>query len=674
MPRDAVAEDPSARRVEQVAASLVGLVAFVVYAMTLYRTLPGGDSGELVGAVASGGVIHPPGYPLYSLLGSVFLHAVPTGSLAFRLNLLSATCDAFAAALLTLVVARTMRSAWAGLVTGALFAFAPGIWRYALVAEVFALNNLIVALLLWLAVLYEETRDRRYAFGGAFVVGLGLSNHQTVLFTAIPVVVWALVASRGELLRPAALVRLVLAGLAGLLPYAYLPIAASHHAFVSWGAADTWDGFWTHVLRREYGTFRLAPVGVGVDIAAADVRVAWWNFAREQMGPWASLVGLVGVAACFKEGWKRPRSLAPWALVPPFLSVVVMMQLGNLPVGQPLYREIVARFWQEPEIFLCIFAGVGFAVVMAAVATAPRAAPVRLAWLAPGAAVVIATLQLSLHYGDLDRHENHLVEDYAAEILRAAPEGALLVTKGDLITNGLRYLQLDAHLRPDVRIVDQELLATAWGRPLFARNDPSVAFPGPRLSLDPSVGFQLKAFFDANASAPIMVCGGLAPGDHTTDASYGLWPASFCDDVHSGTEPVSLDDWLARSAAATPHIDFAGQAHPSGSWEDIVWSDYWESRQSRAAHILTIAGNNPARRRYIPIAVDILQHIVDENANVPAHVHKNLAVAIGRAGIETPEQRAQAARAWEGYLRVAPRTDPQIPEIQKELERLTRGG
>jgi hypothetical protein len=171
-----------------------------------------------------------------------------------------------------------------------------------------------------------------------------------------------------------------------------------------------------------------------------------------------------------------------------------------------------------------------------------------------------------------------------------------------------------------------------------------------------------------------MVCGGLVPGDHTADAAYGLWPVGFCDDVHSGTEPVSIDDWLVRSDAATPHIDFTGQAHPVGSWEDIVWSDYWESRQSRAAHIITVVGNNPGRMKYLPVAVDILQRVVDENPNVAAHVHKNLAIAIGRAGIETPEQRAQAARAWQGYLRVAPKTDPQIPAIEKELERLTRGG
>jgi len=662
------APDAPPRRVELAVATAVGLVAFVVYALTAYRTVPGGDSGELIGAVVSGGVIHPPGYPLYSLLGLAFAQ-VPVGSLALRLALLSATCDALAAFLLTRVVARTTASIAAGVVSGTLFAFAPGVWRYAIAAEVFALNNLAIAAILWLAVLYDATGERRYAYAGAFVLGLGLGNHQTVLFTGLPVVVWALVTRKDELVRAPVLARLVIAGAAGLLPYAYLPVLASHHAFVTWGAADTWDGFWTHVLRREYGTFQLAPAGVGVDVRARAIADAWWHHTRDQAGPWALFLAFVGAGAAATVGWKKPRGLALVLLAPPLASVLVMVTLGNLPIAQPLYREILARFWQQPDLYVCALAGVGFVTVLT-LAPPLGGEGKRTRWLATAAATLIGALQLGAHYRALDHHDQRLVEDYGREMLRAAPEGALLVTKGDLITNTIRYLQIADHARPDVRVVDQELIATAWGTPLFASRLPSVVFPGPRLSHDPAAGFQLRAFFDANRASPIMVCGGLTPGDHTTDASYGLWPAGLCDDVHAGTEPVSIDAWLARSEEAVPRIDFAGQPHPVGSWEEIVWSDYWESRQSRAAHILAVAGANPSRRKYLRVAVDILQRIVDENPGVPPHVHKNLAVAIGRAGITTPEDEQKAARAWEGYLAVAPPSDPQLPAIREELARL----
>jgi len=129
---------------------VVGAAALVVYFLTLYPSVAGGDSGELIGAVGSGGVIHPPGYPAYALLGLVFAK-LPFGNLAWRCNLLSAVCDALAAALLFVaarIATRSMPAAW---VTAILFALAPGVWRYAIVAEVFALDNLFVASLLLLA-------------------------------------------------------------------------------------------------------------------------------------------------------------------------------------------------------------------------------------------------------------------------------------------------------------------------------------------------------------------------------------------------------------------------------------------------------------------------------------------------------------------------------------------
>jgi hypothetical protein len=648
------------------AAVFVAVVAFVVYLLTAYRTLPGGDSGELIGAVASGGVIHPPGYPLYSILGGLFLH-LPIGSAAFRLNVLSAACDALAAAFLARSVTRATASLAGGVAAAAMFGFAPGVWRYAIAAEVFALNNLAVAVLVWLAVGFAETRERRYAYGGALVLGLGLANHQTVVFTGVPIVLWAL-ATGPELRRPRVLAQLVLASLAGLLPYLYLPVLASHHAFVSWGAADTWAGFWTHVFRSEYGTFQLAPAGVGANVHAEEVLGAFSEHAWAQLGPWGLLLALLGAVVTARDGWRHPRRLGLVAFAPPVVAVGVMMAGGNLPIASELFREILARFWQQPDLYLCAFAGVGVAAIDAGVSRIHASAAAHA--VAPVVAGALACAQVARSYSPLDHHDDRAVEQYGAEMLRAAPDGAILVTKGDLVTNSIRYLIATTHVRPDVRVVDQELLATAWGVGLFAGNAPRVVFPGPRLSLDPLHGFQLKQLFDANRAAPVQVCGGMAPGDLTANATYGLWPMGLCDEVRAGSEPVSIDDWLTRSDAALPRIDFTGSRRAPGSWEAVVWSDYWEVRQSRGAHLLTVIGANPSRFKYLPAAVDILQRVVDENPDVGPHVYKNLAVAIGRVGITTTEQKQAALRAWEGYLKKAPSGDPQLPAIRKEVERL----
>ena len=59
---------------------------------------------------------------------------------------------------------------------------------------------------------------------------------------AAPLAAWMLWVGRRELLRPAALWRLVACGLAGLTPYLYLLWAATHAPLGSWGDTSTFSG------------------------------------------------------------------------------------------------------------------------------------------------------------------------------------------------------------------------------------------------------------------------------------------------------------------------------------------------------------------------------------------------------------------------------------------------
>ena len=85
-----------------VCAALVGGAAFTVYLRTLAPGLVGlldTPMFQFIGRVL--GVAHNPGYPLYVLLTFPFSY-IPVGSLAYRINLFSATCASIAVALVFL--------------------------------------------------------------------------------------------------------------------------------------------------------------------------------------------------------------------------------------------------------------------------------------------------------------------------------------------------------------------------------------------------------------------------------------------------------------------------------------------------------------------------------------------------------------------------------------------
>ena len=78
---------------------VLALAVLGVYGSTLYPSVPGGDSGEFIVASQELGVAHPPGYPLYTLLGKIFTW-LPVRTVAWRVNLLTAVLGAVAATLL----------------------------------------------------------------------------------------------------------------------------------------------------------------------------------------------------------------------------------------------------------------------------------------------------------------------------------------------------------------------------------------------------------------------------------------------------------------------------------------------------------------------------------------------------------------------------------------------
>lgn len=70
-----------------------------VYLLTLAPGVTGGDAGELIASAYTGGSPHPPGYPLFAILGRI-VGQVPVGTVAWRFNVFTAVCGAGAAGLL----------------------------------------------------------------------------------------------------------------------------------------------------------------------------------------------------------------------------------------------------------------------------------------------------------------------------------------------------------------------------------------------------------------------------------------------------------------------------------------------------------------------------------------------------------------------------------------------
>lgn len=479
-------------------AAAAALPPLLAYLVTLHPGIPAGDSGELIAVAATLGVAHPPGYPLYALAGHVWERLLPAGTVAWRLNLFSAVLSAAAAGALVLAVRRLTGSRSAALAAAWSFAFAVPTWRTAVVAEVFAPNALLAALALLAFAALVERADAPEAGAAppgrwslpllAFLSAAMLSLHHTLVVLLAPLVLiaaamWVGPAGMRAALAPGRpprpgrrdLLWLAAAAAAGLLPLLHLPIATAADRGLVWGDADTLRGFLRHLLRADYGTFRLDPMQGGLRL---DLR-----HGLVFLGSLPAGVGAPGLLLCALGLWAaaRRRGRAVAAAVAGFglLQGLFFTRIGY-PADDPLARGVVERFYVLPDLVLALLAGLGAAALERAAAR-PRGedvgGPSRRPWaraVGPAIAAVALAWPLATHLRPASQRGNRFAEEMGRSILAGLPPQAVLFTLGDLQRHVLEALTRVEGLRPDVVVVDQELLSYDWSVRQLRRRYPGL--------------------------------------------------------------------------------------------------------------------------------------------------------------------------------------------------------
>ena len=181
---------------------LTFFIALLVYILTLEPSVSLWDCGEFISASYRLQVVHPPGAPLFLMLGKLFtIFSTPgTNEVAIGVNMLSATASAFTVMLTfwitvhfakkikgialsenTLSLADTIGIFGAGLVGALSVTFMDTFWFSAVEAEVYAASSCFMALAFWAILRWERVKEEktadRWLVFVAYVIGLGIGLH-----------------------------------------------------------------------------------------------------------------------------------------------------------------------------------------------------------------------------------------------------------------------------------------------------------------------------------------------------------------------------------------------------------------------------------------------------------------------------------------------------------------
>jgi tetratricopeptide (TPR) repeat protein len=186
-PTAGVAGDRSLRVWMPLSAVFLCVAVLAVYLTTMGTTVPFWDAGEFIATAKILGIPHPPGTPLYVLLGRIAC-LVPLGTIAARVNALSAVAGTIAVLFTFLATVKLVRSMWtgerdappllalvAGLVAAFTLAFSETFWINAIEAEVYAISSMVMAISIWAVLQWRELPDREQQVGWLLVIFFMLS-------------------------------------------------------------------------------------------------------------------------------------------------------------------------------------------------------------------------------------------------------------------------------------------------------------------------------------------------------------------------------------------------------------------------------------------------------------------------------------------------------------------
>jgi hypothetical protein len=190
---------------------IVALIASSVYIMTAEAGGSLWDCGEFVSSCFKLQVPHPPGAPLFVLMGRVFIILFGNDPLtaAKAVNVMSALASGFTILFLFWTITHFARKIYqkngselsgqqiftimaAGVVGSLAYTFSDSFWYSAVEGEVYALSSFFTALVFWMMLKWEHQADRpgadRWIVLIFFMMGLSIGVHLLNLLT-IPAIV-----------------------------------------------------------------------------------------------------------------------------------------------------------------------------------------------------------------------------------------------------------------------------------------------------------------------------------------------------------------------------------------------------------------------------------------------------------------------------------------------------
>ena len=515
------------------AAAIAAFAVLALYVLTLAPETAMWDTSEYIAAAYTLGIPHPPGNPMFVLIGRVFSILPIAPSVAMRVNLLAAVSSAVAAGMWFLITERVLvgwfAARWQRIAGGSLTVLIGAtsftVWAQSVVNEkVYTVSLALLAIVAWLTVRWCDDPDGPKADKVliliAYVLGIGYGIHMAGMLPAPAVGLAILIRRPKTILRWKLLAACVGVLLLGITPFATQPIRAAHFPAVNEGeptgcrekiglgctfSKQTYTAFMYNFNREQYGKPSLSDRR-GTPFSA-QIGMWWmyfkWQWVRDAHSEHQRLQG--ALAAVFLVlgllgGWvhykRDPQSFTFFGPLMFTLTLLLIYYLNFLygasqapELGDSVEREVRDRdyFYLWSFSAWSVWAALGLTYVWESLAALFGSESRKLAdgskvevpkarnWAITAPVLLLAVVPLFANWNSASRRGETDTADFAVDLLNSVEPYGVLVTVGDNDTFPLWYAQEVLGVRRDVLVANTSLMNTDWyARQMIRR--PVVAY------------------------------------------------------------------------------------------------------------------------------------------------------------------------------------------------------
>lgn len=418
---------------------------FLVYLLTSYPDLTFTDNGELTAAAQTLGIAHPSGYPLFTILGYLWLKLPLELSVIRQLNIFSSFLTAISISIIFNLILELFsayktiidvkHSYIIALISSLSFAFMGLVWEQGLYAEVYSLHLLLISITLLFSLKgynNDENSSTKYFILTSFCLGLSFSNHLTS-FLLIPTLL-IIYFSKHKKVSLVSLIFIFLSFIIGLSLYLYLPLRSMSNPEFDWGGVSrSFDKFLYHVQGKQYQVWLFTgfeAMKENIPKMLSAIFDLWYIWI------YIPILGLKKLSKNYT-----------------IMFALLILIFGNIVYSLNYSIHDISHYFLPTLLVLFLM----FALALTAIYEIKKFKNYVFA------IALLPIILIVINYSKYDHSEDYLVSEYTNIVVDNLEENAIVIgAQWDYWNAPFWYQQRIENKRKDVILIEKELLRRTW--------------------------------------------------------------------------------------------------------------------------------------------------------------------------------------------------------------------